>query len=152
MEVKSEIKIVERRPIMVLSTRGMAASISFEERYAKLYREAFMKKLQVVGSPMVIYHGSHLDGQQDDLEVALPVNQDAPSVREIPGGLYACASHTGAYGTLPMTHMLVGIWLTQQGYEISGSPYDFYIRGGNDKILSPEQYFTEVYIPVKQKS
>ena len=150
MDIHLEIKVVERPPVKVLRTRQMAASSNkFEDRYRKLYREAFSKKLQVVGAPIAIYHNPNFDGQNEDLEVALPVDKDDEDVKEIPGGTYACVIHNGPYGTLPMTYTLAGIWLAQKGYEIRGAPYDVYVRGGNDKILSPEQYLTEIYLPVK---
>ena len=146
-----EIKIVERQPIKALSMRGMAASSNkFEERYKKIYRQAFAKKLNVIGAPMAIYHSIHFDGQVDDLEIVLPVDKDAEGVKEVPGGTCAFAVHTGPYGTLPITHTLAGIWVVQNGYEICGAPYDVYVRGGNDKILSPDQYLTEVYIPIRK--
>ena len=152
MELHLEIKIVEREPIKILSTRQMAASSGFEARYVKLFREAFVKKLQVVGAPIAIYHNVNYDGQTDDLEVALPVNQDADGVKELMGGTYAHTMHSGAYGTLPITYTLVGIWVAQNGYEICGAPYDVYVRGGNDKILSPDQYRTEIFVPVRKKA
>jgi len=149
MDMHLDVKIVKRDPVKVLSTRQMSASLRFEERYLKLYREAFTKKLQVVGAPIAIYHSPHFDGQLEDLEVALPVNKNADGVREIPGGTYACVVHNGAYGTLPITYALLGAWLAKNGYEIGGAPYDLYVRGGNDKILSPDQYLTEIYLPLK---
>ena len=149
MELHLDVKIVEREPIKVLSTRQMAASSSFEQRYVKLFREAFIKKLQVVGAPIAIYHNVHYDGQMDDLEVALPVNQDADGVKEISGGTYATTVHQGPYGTLPTTHALMGIWLAQNNHELCGAPYDIYVRGGNDKILPADQYRTEIYFPLR---
>ena len=151
MDLQLDIKIVERQPIKVLSTRGMAAaSNKFEERYKTIYREAFAKKLKVEGAPIAIYHNMHFDGQIDDLEVALPVDKNGEGVKELPGGTCACAVHHGPYSTLPITYLLLGAWISHNGYEVCGAPYDLYIRGGNDKILSPEQYLTEVYMPVRK--
>ena len=151
MDIQLEIKIVEQQPIKVLSARGKAsASNKFEERYKAIYRDAFAKKLTVQGAPIAIYHNMHFDGQVDDLEVALPVNKDGEGVKELPGGTCACTTHLGPYSTLPITYALLGAWVVQNGYEICGAPYDLYIRGGNDKILSPKQYLTEVYMPIRK--
>jgi len=151
IDLELDIKIVEREPIKVLSTRHMSASQSFEERYVKLYREAFSKRLQVTGAPIAIYHGPYFDGELNDVEVALPVNKEADGVKEIPGGTYACLIHQGPYGTLPITYALLGAWIAKSEYRISGAPYDVYVRGGNDKILAHDQYRTEIYLPLMKE-
>ncbi|MCL2580184.1 MAG: GyrI-like domain-containing protein [Oscillospiraceae bacterium] len=151
IDLDLDVKIVEREPIKVLSMRNMSALQKFEERYVKLYREAFSKRLQVTGAPIAIYHGPYFDGELNDVEVALPVNKDEEGVKEIPGGKYACVVHNGPYGTLPITYALLGAWLAKSEYRISGAPYDVYVRGGNDKILTQDQYLTEIYLPLMEE-
>lgn len=150
MDIWMEVKLVEREPLRILGARRQAGMELFSERYAPLYRKAFVQHLKVEGAPMAIYHGDHFDGQISDVEAALPVLGDGDGVRELPGGLYACASHQGAHGTLPMIHALLGIWIVQNGYQICGAPYEIYVRGGNDQILPLDQYLTEIYYPVEE--
>lgn len=148
MDLYIEVKIMEREGFSFLGTRGSASAERFEDRYAPLYRKAFQKRLQVVGAPVAIYHNEHFDGQLNDLEAALPVSGKGDDVKEMPGGTYACTTHNGPYGTLPVTWALMGAWLEKNGYEVSGAPYVSYVRGGNDKILPPDQYRTELCFPI----
>jgi len=150
MDFELDFRIEEREPLKVLGMRRMAAADGFEERYAGLYRKAFQKKLQVVGAPIAVYHDQRMDGQISDIEAALPVNSDAEGVRELPGGTHCCVTHKGPYSTLPLTYAFLGMWLLENGYRISGAPYNLYVRGGNDKILPPEQYITEIFVPVEK--
>lgn len=151
MQLYIDVKLVEREPLYVLCKKGMASTAGFEERYAGLYRKAFQKRLQVIGAPVAIYHNEHFDGQPSDIEIGLPVGGVAEGVKKLPGGTYCCAVHNGPYGTLPITYALAGMWIAQNDYRVCGTPYDLYVRGGNDKILDPEQYVTEIFIPVARE-
>lgn len=148
MDFYIDIKVTEVEPLRIFSARNMGGAASFEERYAVLYRKAFQNRLQVVGAPVAIYHDNHFDGQISDFEVGLPVNGKADGVKEIPGGPHCKAVHNGPHSSLPATYAVMAMWIAENGYRICGAPYDVYIRGGNDKILPPAQYVTEVYIPV----
>ncbi len=150
MDLWIDVKLVEREPLRIYGARGKAALESFADRYAPLFRKAFMLHLQVVGAPLAIYHSDHFDGQLIDMEIALPVNGDAEGVRELSGGLHAVTTHNGPYSTLPVTHTLLGMWIIQNGYRVCGAPFNLYVRGGNDKILSPDQYSTEVFYPIEK--
>lgn len=148
MDLWIEVKVGEREPIYVFGARGQA-ELSYKERYQPLLRKAFAQRLQVKGAPMAIYHGDHFDGQLADLEAAIPVSGTGDGVREIPGGLFASTTHQGPHGTLANTYTLMGIWIAQNGYRICGAPYDIYRRGGDD-AFTPDQFITEIHIPVEK--
>jgi effector-binding domain-containing protein len=151
VDIYIDVKIVERESLRVLSTRGMAATERFEDRYVQLYRKAFQKRLKVEGAPVAIFHNEHFDGQLPDMEAALPVTGADEDIREIPGGTFAVTAHQGPHGTLPVTMALMGAWLEKNGHSVCGAPWCVYVRGGNDKIIQADQYITEIYFPIAKE-
>ena len=60
----------------------------------------------------------------------------------------AMTVHHGRYSTLSEAYGAVVNWIMENGYEIAGTPFDLYIKTQFDS-LSPEDWETEVYFPIK---
>ena len=63
----------------------------------------------------------------------------------------ACVMHKGPYSTIGMAYGAVTKWIEENGYAITGVPREFYIDGIWNKE-NPEEWLTEVQIPVKLKN
>ena len=62
----------------------------------------------------------------------------------------AMTVHHGRYSTLSEAYGAVVNWIMENGYEIAGTPFDLYIKTQFDS-LSPEDWETEVYFPIKKR-
>lgn len=65
-------------------------------------------------------------------------------------GWIAVIMHHGGYSNLSEAYGAVVSWIAANGYEITGAPFDLYVRTQFDS-LSPEDWETEVYFPVRIK-
>ena len=63
----------------------------------------------------------------------------------------AMTVHHGGYSTLSEAYGAVVTWISENGYEIAGAPFDLYIKTQFDS-LPPEEWETEVYFPIRRKS
>lgn len=62
----------------------------------------------------------------------------------------ACVIHKGPYSTIGMAYGAVMKWIEENDNEISGLPRESYIDGIWNKE-DPEEWITEVQIPIKLK-
>ncbi|MGE5397691.1 MAG: MerR family transcriptional regulator [Chitinophagales bacterium] len=62
----------------------------------------------------------------------------------------ACVIHQGPYSLLGLAYGAVMRWIEENGYEITGAPRESYIDGVWNKE-SPEEWLTEIQVPVKPK-
>lgn len=63
----------------------------------------------------------------------------------------ACTIHKGPYSTIGMAYGAVMRWIEENGYEVIGLPRESYIDGIWNKE-NPEEWITEVEIPIKLKN
>jgi DNA-binding transcriptional MerR regulator len=63
----------------------------------------------------------------------------------------ACVVHKGPYTTIGMAYGAVMQWIEENGYEISKPPRESYIDGIWNKE-NPEEWITEVQVPVSRKN
>lgn len=113
-----------------------------------MFLQVNQRGLHPVGPPMFFYHDEEFTGENSDIEVALPVTDDGEGIRIMEGGLHCFATLVGPCIPEEFTATYAGLckWIADNGYRISGAPFDIYVRGGEG--VAPEDYVTEIYFPI----
>jgi len=102
-----------------------------------------------------LYHDECYKEKDVDAEVAEPIAGPCPEtarvkVREVAGGLMACAVHKGPYDGLNGAYEAIMQWAEANGYRSVGADRDVYLVGPAD-TKDPAEYVTEVQEPVAKK-
>ena len=82
--------------------------------------------------------------------LTLGIREQDKADKIMEGTLCAVTVHKGSYSTLSDAYGALTAWIAENGYAGNGAPYDIYVKTGFDN-LSPEEWETEVYFPVKKK-
>lgn len=146
MENKLEVKLVERKPMDVLSVREMIAVADFDKLFGKLYAKMQQEQMQPTGAPMAFYHSEDFNPQNSDVEVAFPTNAKEGVTRTLDGGKYATILHKGTYSTLNQSYAFIAKWIEQNGYKIANSPFEIYLNDPSD--TKEDDLRTEIYFPI----
>lgn len=93
---------------------------------------------------------------EDDLiefEAGFPVAEaieesDEVALREWSGGRAATAMHHGSYGGLPDAYDALKAWMTREGHEPGGPPYDIYWVDAS-QVDTETELRTEVVWPIR---
>lgn len=82
-------------------------------------------------------------------DVTIP-DDDRIALREIPGGLYAIARHTGSYEGLGRSWgEFCGRWIPEKGFKCSeGICFEIYVKGG-EAGADESEWQTDLYEPVE---
>jgi effector-binding domain-containing protein len=103
------------------------------------------------GPPYARYFRWSDDGV--DVEIGIPVARPISGegqvvAGELPGGEVARTLHLGPYDGLTDTYDALHEWITGQGREPAGAPWEVYVRSYSD-VTNPSQLTTEVVWPVR---
>lgn len=74
-----------------------------------------------------------------------------PFLVQRPGREVAHVFHSGAYEHIEDAYNALLTWIHQAGYQVAGHPTEAYLVGPSE-MVRPEDYLTEVIIPVRQSS
>ena len=106
-----------------------------------------------IGMPLTRYHC--MDGDTADLECALPIaapiaGTDRIRCSELPSGTMATVTHMGPYDNLPGTWAALAEWMSSQGLEPAGVPWEVYVT---DPGAEPDQskWRTDIFFPVRPR-
>lgn len=106
------------------------------------------------GVPFAIYHNEPFRPDDIDVELGLPLAEDATidaassaHRRVLPGGSVAYTIHVGDYGTIGAAYEDLYTWLAKSGYRPVGPPRELYLVGPSEGV-SPSEYRTEIDVPV----
>lgn len=148
MEQNIVIKQADLAPQTVYGVRSCIDVKNFDELFGRLFMEIGQKKLQPLGPPMAFYHDEEFNQESTDVEVAVPVAAGTPGARVLAGGAHCFATLVGPYDSkaFTATYAALAKWTEENGYHISGAPFDKYVQGGTD--CPPEEYVTEIYFPI----
>ena len=141
-----DVKIVETKPLEIVSARGVIAVRNFDVLYNKMNKILQDNNLQCRGGIVALYHSTEFDPENTDTEVGAIVPQKCAVSRTLPGGLCAMATHLGAYSTLGETYAAIVKWTEDNGYRIINTPYEKYLN--NPHEVPEEELVTEIYFPV----
>jgi effector-binding domain-containing protein len=119
-----------------------------------LYEFAAAAHAVPAGPPQLAYPGPVTDGDFE-LDLYLPISGEvagrAPvDIVDLPGGPAASTVHRGAYDEIPAAYEAVFEWVHSHGRTPGGPPRELYLTGP-DEAESPEDYLTEVVVPLLQR-
>ncbi|HXJ65895.1 MAG TPA: GyrI-like domain-containing protein [Actinomycetota bacterium] len=127
---------------------------AFQEILPEVDAEILNAGARPAGPAFAIYHrfGPGPDGVE--LEAGFPVEQPIPTSgrvngRELPATFAAVAWHHGPYEGLSAAYEAVQAWLTEEGLQASGPPWEVYWTGPMDGVPK-EEWRTEVGFPFEE--
>ncbi len=144
-----QVKLVETKPRNILFFRQKMNINDYGKYMSKLFETVAKDKLTITAAPMTIYHDVEFNPLNNDTEIAIPVKEVIKGTRELAGGLCAMGTLKGPYTQLTSLYAKIMQWIEDEGYTIADSIYEIYLTDPRTDI-SPEEYVTEVYVPVKK--
>lgn len=108
--------------------------------------------------PLGLYYDDPSKVAADELraEVCVPIEEEcAPADdvqrKELPAVTVACAVHTGPYSEVGQLYEEILNWITENGYRcIEDQPAREVFHQIYGQVESPEEYVTEVQVPVEK--
>ncbi len=103
------------------------------------------------GMPFALYHS--MDGNSVDLECGIPVSSPIPGTDrvkagELLAGTAATVTHMGPYDSLPQTWSALTDWISSQGLEPAGAPWEVYVTDPGE-VADQSKWRTDIYFPVR---
>ncbi len=145
----SDIKVEERlaQPILSVRTRTSVDKLPqiLGETYGAIAQYLGELGECPIGPPFAGYF--NMDMQDLDVEIGFPVtrvfdSRDQLKAGQIPPGKAATATYTGPYEQMEPAYNELFLWINDNGYEVSGVVYEFYL---NDPATTPpEQLQTQI--------
>lgn len=143
------IELKETGDLTILSSRQNMSVDEFGLYYGKLYEKIARDHLTATGIVLAVYHDEEFSPDCSDIELAVTISETDQATRTIPGGLCAMTVHHGAYSNLSDSYGAIVKWISDNGYETAGCPYEIYRK--NQFTGDPmEQWETDIYFPVKK--
>lgn len=144
---KYAVTLEEREALPIISVRERVSVADFGGQYEKLFRRVVEEKLEAAGQTLAIYHDEEFDHECSDVEIGLVMKEAKQADRLLEGGLCATTAHFGGYSGLSDGYAAIVRWIQENGYQIAGAPYEFYMKTAFDKI-PVEEWETRIYFPV----
>lgn len=145
-----KVEIVNSQELVLLTTRNNMSVEEYGKYYGLLYERIAREHLEVSGVVAAIYHDREFDPACSDIELAVGITDREKATRVLPPVLCAKTTHIGPYSGLHDAYGAIVTWIKANGYEMSGMPYEIYVKTQFDK-LPPQEWVTEVYFPVEKK-
>jgi|SRR6266704_1876272 len=151
MTYEVELKELPARPVATIRVTVETSGIgkAFGELLPQVMAHIKRHGAHPVGPPLGIFH--HYGETSCDMEAGWALEQAIPSegpvdVRELPAGRAAVTWHFGPYSTLGDAHRTVIGWISSNGREQTGPPWELY--WSDPQEVPPEELRTEVGYPV----
>jgi effector-binding domain-containing protein len=151
MEYQSEAVDRPAQPVLSIRTRVPVKNLPEALGQAYMAIGQYLESLgkAPAGDPFVAYY--NMDMEDLDTEIGFPVSgidqgKGEIKYREIPAGKFATCLHVGPYNELGAAYEALTGWVNEEGYEVSGTVYEFYL---NDPVSSlPEDLKTLILFPI----
>lgn len=152
--MEMEIKELASQPIV--SVRFKTSLPAIGESFGRVFSSIFTYLGKMVeapaGPPFAIYYDEEFKEEDMDIEVCVPTSKLLAAEGEVgssvlPSVTIASTLHMGPYDDAGKLWQALFIWLTKQGYRLSGPPREVFIVGpqpGKD----PSEYRSEFLYPV----
>lgn len=144
------VTLEQTEAIPILSHRERMSVEDFGKHYEKLFMRVMKEHLETDGETLAVYHDEEFNHESNDTEVALVMRKREQADRLLEGGLCATTIHYGGYSGLSDGYGAVVKWIQENGYRISGAPYEIYVKNQFDKLLV-DKWETKIFIPVEKK-
>lgn len=155
---KVEVAAIQMEPLMVLGIEDSVPVADLSMALGNLYGElaVYMESnaIEMAGQPLCVYKVWNPQDGYTILQAAIPVNAEVDisgteriKLTTVGGGEVAKAVHMGAYEGSEATHIAIDEWVTSQGRQIAGAPWEVYVTDpGNEPDTS--KWITEIYYPL----
>lgn len=152
MKDDMEIKIVHTTQKLVASIRKKIKADEGEKLFYELVELIGRNKWQACGEPISIYHNNKDDDANFlDMEVCVPIlSGRGQHCRIFEGGDCIYTKFVGSYDDLTGVYPALFAWKEHENYQLAASPYQKYLKGSYD-TENPQEYVTEIFLPVKKK-
>ena len=142
---------VKNSPSMnVLTNRSMMGVDEFGKYYGTLFERVPKERVTPTGLNGARYYDKEFNRDSSDVEVFIGIKEKDKADVVMESVECAMTVHHGGYSTLSEAYGAIVSWIIENGYEIVGAPFDLYIKTQFDS-LSPEDWETEVYFPIRKK-
>ncbi len=151
MNTEYMVKTVVFEPVNIYSIRKNMGLKNFEEAFGELFAGLARKRLKPAGPSLSLYHSEDFNPECTDIEVGVVVSESkGDGIRRLDPGLCCFATRIGAYDDFTACYAALAEWTEREGYVISGPPMELYVKGCDNNV-SPDEYVTEIYYPIKKK-
>lgn len=144
------IEVKDSPAMNVLANRAMMGVDEFGRYYSTLFERVPKERVTPTGLNGARYYDKEFDHKSSDVEVFIGIREKEKADTVMESRECAMTVHHGGYSTLSEAYGAVVAWIMEHGYEIAGAPFDLYIKTQFDS-LSPEDWETEVYFPIRKK-
>ena len=145
-----QIEIKNSPAMNVLTARAKMSVDEFGKYYGTLFERVPKDRVTPTGLNGARYFDQEFNPESSDIEVFIGVRERDKADTVMESCECAMTVHHGGYSTLSEAYGAVVNWIMENGYEIAGAPFDLYIKTQFDS-LSPEDWETEVYFPIKKR-
>ncbi|MBN1596070.1 GyrI-like domain-containing protein [candidate division FCPU426 bacterium] len=146
-----EIKQIESGKLLCLETKG--SLLQAGEAFGRIEDFLKMKNVSLKGERMVIIYDQPdvINREQAHFAAARELAGDCMGDGEmtvVTQGIMtvACENHQGSWEGLKEAYQRLLSWIHDKGYELAGSPREFYLVGPPADATA---YVTEIQIPVR---
>jgi DNA-binding transcriptional MerR regulator len=150
--MKSEyiVKTSGIQPRTIYSMRKRMGLQDFEAAFDALCAGMEKNRLKPAGPFLSIYHDEEFNHENTDIEVGVEISEGSgEQIRQLDPGLCCFATHVGPYDDFSKCYAALAEWIDKEGYSVAGPPFELYIKGCESN-LSPSEYVTEIYFPIKK--
>ena len=144
------IEVKDSPAMNVLTNRAMMSVDEFGKYYSPLFERVPKERVTPTGMNGSRYYDTEFDRESSDIELFIGIKEKDKADEVMEPRLCAMTLHRGSYSTLSEAYGAVVSWIMENGYEMAGEPFELYLRTQFD-TLSPEEWETEVYFPVRKK-
>lgn len=142
---------IKNSPAMnVLARRSRMGVDEFGKYYGTLFERVPKERVTPTGLNGARYYDKEFDRESSDIEVFIGIREKDKADEVMKPCECAMTVHHGGYSTLSEAYGAVVTWISENGYEIAGAPFDLYIKTQFDS-LPPEEWETEAYFPIRRK-
>ena len=144
-----QIEIKNSPAMNVLAARAKMSVDEFGRYYGTLFERVPKDHVTPTGLNGARYYDQEFNPESSDIEVFIGIREKDKADTVMEPCECAMTVHHGGYSTLSEAYGAVVNWIMENGYEIAGAPFDLYIKTQFDS-LSPEDWETEVYFPIRK--
>ena len=144
------IEIKSSPSMNVLANRAMMGVDEFGKYYGTLFERVPKERVTPTGLNGTRYYDKEFDRDSSDVEVFIGIKEKEKADVVMDSVECVMTVHRGGYSTLSEAYGAIVSWITENGYEIADAPFELYIKTQFDS-LSPEDWETEVYFPIRKK-
>lgn len=142
---------MKESPLMyVLATRNMMGVDEFGKYYGKLFERVSKEQVKPTGLNGSRYFDEEFNSELSDIEVFIGIKESDKADEVFEPQMCAVTVHRGGYSTISEAYGALANWTEENGYKISGAPFELYIKTQFDSP-NPDDWETEVYFPIESK-